>query len=198
MITLHMIRRALAGREAGSLPEPDGQSAAVALILVPGSAGGLDVLFIRRAVRAGDPWSGQVGLPGGRRASADRDLAMTAIRETQEEVAVDLQRAERLGSLADLPPRTPVLPPIVVRPFVFALTESPKLVPSLEVQSAFWVPLAALLAPGVRRDITLPIAGGSRMGPAYVIDNDTIWGMTERIVTSLFEATGTDIADMNT
>ncbi|HUL02877.1 MAG TPA: CoA pyrophosphatase [Gemmatimonadales bacterium] len=195
MLTLHMIRHALAVGAAGPPPEPDGQSAAVALILVPGSAAGLDVLFIRRAVRAGDPWSGQVGLPGGRRAAADRDLVVTAVRETQEEVAVNLQHAERLGTLADLPPRTPVLPPIVVRPFVFALTARPSLVPSVEVQSAFWVSLAALRAPGVRCDITLPLQGGSRTGPAYVVGDDTIWGMTERIVTSFFEAIGTDIAE---
>jgi ADP-ribose pyrophosphatase YjhB (NUDIX family) len=186
MITLDMIRRALSA--AGQGDEPQGQSAAVALVLAPGTAGELDMLFIRRAVRVGDPWSGQIGLPGGRRAAVDRDLWTTAVRETHEEVGVDLHGAEWLGMLADLPPLTPVLPPIVVRPFVFALTARPGLNPGAEVQSAFWAPLLTLLAPGIRRPITLPLKDGSRIGPAYVVNQDTIWGMTERIVTSLFES----------
>src|SRR3989442_10873051 len=83
--------------------------------------GGLEALFIRRAQRADDPWSGQVALPGGRRDAGDADLFATAVRETREETGIDLAGAERLGRLDDLYPRTPTLPPVVVRPFVFAL-----------------------------------------------------------------------------
>src|SRR5262245_51926666 len=112
MITLDAVRRL--GRIHRSPPEPGATEnvAAVALILVPGHTG-LETLFIRRAVRVGDPWSGQVGLPGGRRDPADVDLEHTAIRETREELAVDLGLAERLGPLDDLSPRTQLLPPIV-------------------------------------------------------------------------------------
>ncbi|HET9512400.1 MAG TPA: NUDIX domain-containing protein, partial [Gemmatimonadales bacterium] len=48
------------------------------------------LLLIRRADRDGDPWSGQLGLPGGRKSPADADLLSTAIRETFEEVGIDL------------------------------------------------------------------------------------------------------------
>ena len=181
-----MVRRAL-GTFPEAPSEPDGKAAAVALLLAPGGAG-LETLFIRRAVRAGDPWSGQVALPGGRREAVDRDLTATVVRETREEVDVDLRHAERIAALTDLNPRTPVLPPIVVRPFVFALPGRPHPRPSSEVQSAFWSPLSDLLAPGVRREINLPIIGATRTGPAYVLGADTIWGMTERILTTFFEA----------
>ena len=105
-------------------------------------------------MRAGDTWSGQIAFPGGRREPRDADLLETAIRETHEEVGVDLTSAERLGVLDDLYPRTPLLPPVVVRPFVFALTSQPPLVLSSEVQDAFWVSFRSLSMPATIRQAT--------------------------------------------
>jgi len=159
--------------------------AAVAIALRDGDDG-LEALFIHRAVRVGDTWSGQIAFPGGRREPGDADLLATAIRETLEEIGVDLSGAERLGILDDLHPRTPVLPPVVVRPFVFALTERPTIVPNPEVQEAFWVPFRALLAPGVRGEITVDHPGiPRRVLPSYTLGKRTIWGMSERILTLL-------------
>jgi 8-oxo-dGTP pyrophosphatase MutT (NUDIX family) len=160
-------------------------AAAVAVILHDGDAG-LEALFIHRAVRVGDTWSGQIAFPGGRREPSDPDLLTTATRETLEEIGVDLSRAERLGVLDDLHPRTPVLPPVVVRPFVFALTKQPTIVVSPEVQGAFWVPLSVLQAPDIRGTITVDHPGITRQVlPAYTIGKHTIWGMSERILTPL-------------
>jgi 8-oxo-dGTP pyrophosphatase MutT (NUDIX family) len=159
--------------------------AAVAVILHDGDEG-LEALFIHRAVRVGDTWSGQIAFPGGRREPSDPDLRTTAIRETLEEIGVDLSSAEQLGVLDDLYPRTPVLPPVMVRPFVFALTAQPTIVISPEVQAAFWVPFRALQAPGVQGEITVDHPGmPRRVLPAYTLGNRTIWGMSERILTPL-------------
>ncbi|MBA3258253.1 MAG: NUDIX domain-containing protein, partial [Gemmatimonadales bacterium] len=85
---LERLRRRLAAQrprvdqEAGELIW-----AAVALVLVPDPD---SVLLIRRAERTGDPWSGHMALPGGRRDSEDSDLIATAIRETAEEVGLQL------------------------------------------------------------------------------------------------------------
>ena len=191
VITLARVRRALAAYRPREEHAPEAERAAVALVLAPAGSD-LAALFIRRAVRGDDPWSGQVGLPGGRSQPADADLAATAIRETREEVAVDLAApppaVEQLGVLDDIYPRTPVLPPIVVRPFVFALAQPPRVSPSAEVQSAFWVRLATLLEPGARQDVTLEVRGAVRSFPAYVLGQDVIWGMTERILASFVTA----------
>jgi len=168
---------------------PDARPAAVALVLLEGPQG-LEMLFIRRAERADDPWSGQIALPGGRYDGGDRDLEATAVRETREETGVDLSGAERLGVLDDLYPRTSTLPPVVVRPFVFALARRAALVPSDEVQRAFWLPLGRLSDPGARREVTLPLRGGARTFPAYLVDDELIWGMTERIVTPFVDLVG--------
>ena len=185
VITLAGVRAALRDVRPRAANAPGAQPAAVSLVLVEGSQG-VELLLIRRAERAGDPWSGQVALPGGRQDPADSDLLATAIREAREETGVDLRSAERLGVLDDLAPVTPTLPRVLVRPFVFALLPPrPDLVTDEEVQRAFWVPLARLAQPGTRRDVTRVVRGVERTFPAYVVDNEVIWGMTERILTPL-------------
>jgi len=158
--------------------------AAVAVLLHDG-ADGLEALFIHRAERAGDTWSGQIAFPGGRREPSDADLRATAVRETHEDIGVDLTAALAFGVLDDMYPRTPVLPPVVVRPFVFGLTQRPAIALSNEVQDAFWVSFRALAAPAVQREVTIHHRGVTRVMPAYVVGNHTIWGMTERILNNL-------------
>ena len=190
LLTLDHVRRALRGHVARTVEIADARPAAVALVLLDGPppASGLEILLIRRAERPGDPWSGQIAFPGGRYEPGDPDLLATAIRETREETGVDLTSAERLGPLDDLYPRTPTLPPVVVRPFVFALgRRPPPLVPSDEVQRAFWLPLSRLEQAGVRREITLTLRGVERTFPAYLVNDELIWGMTERILTPFIE-----------
>lgn len=188
-MTLERARRALARYTAQEISAPEARPAAVALILVEQS-GGLEALFIKRAARVGDPWSGQVAFPGGRHDPEDGDLLATAIRETREETGVELSDAERLGVLDDLYPRTPTLPPVRVRPFVFALPARRPLVSTVEVERAFWVPLARIVEPSVRRDVKLVVGGVERVFPAYDLGEDVIWGMTERILTPFLELLG--------
>lgn len=189
-MTLERVRLALAGFAPREITAPEARPAAVALILIERS--GLEALFIKRAARAGDPWSGQVAFPGGRHEPTDSDLRVTAIRETREETGVDLSGAEPLGVLDDLYPRTATLPPVRVRPYVFALhvAPPPRLKTSDEVDRAFWVPLSRLSEPTVRREVKLLLRGEERVFPAYDLGEDVIWGMTERILTPFLELIG--------
>jgi 8-oxo-dGTP pyrophosphatase MutT (NUDIX family) len=156
--------------------------AAVAVILAPDPDA---LLLIRRAERVGDPWSGHMALPGGRQEPAEPDLFTTAVRETAEEVGLALERRHLLGALDDVVPRTPVLPPIAVRPYVFALAHRPLLSLNPEVAAARWVPLDLLLHPDTYNSVQLDIRGESRDFPAFRLDDSIVWGMTERIVSSL-------------
>ena len=176
------LRELLASSDGSAELDSSLLSAAVAIILVPEPYA---LLLIRRADRTGDPWSGHMALPGGRREPGDADLLATAIRETSEEVGVELSSAELAGSLQDVVPRTPVLPPIAVRPFVFLRDSRPALTLNSEVTAATWVPLAHLLRPDTYHLVRLEVSGSNRLVQAYQLSDAIVWGMTERILTQL-------------
>jgi len=178
------VRARLAGRPPRRVHEPEAWEAAVALILVPAGSN-LEMLFIKRAEQPGDPWSGQMGLPGGRRETTDGDLLDTVVRETMEETSVPLSRAELLGELDDLFPNIKVLPKVIVRPFVFGLAARPEIHPSEEVAGHVWVSLPDLRSSESRTDVA--VRDQRMLVDAFVVGDHVIWGMTHRIVTPLLD-----------
>lgn len=186
-VTLNSLRERLAGHEPRRIIDRAAHQAAVALVLAPGSVdgSGLQLLFIKRADHPGDPWSGQMALPGGRHDPTDADLRATAVREAREEVGIDLEAAFPVGELDDVHPRTPTLPPVVVRPFVFGLPAQPLVRPSREVAVYVWADLEGLLERPALDRIEVPPLG--RSFPAYRIGQHHVWGMTERILTPFLE-----------
>ena len=164
-------------------PEPHVRLAAILLALRGRADGEPELLMIKRAEAEGDPWSGHIACPGGRMEEGDRDLAATAMRETWEETGVDVTRDGRLvGRLDDISPRTPVLPPIVIRPYVALVRTGVEIVPSREVAAAFWVPVSALreqTAWGVEQ---VAVGGALREVSVFKHGEYTVWGLTERVL----------------
>jgi 8-oxo-dGTP pyrophosphatase MutT (NUDIX family) len=167
-----------------AVPAPETRLAAVTAVLrvVEDEP---ELLFIKRALAEGDPWSGHVAFPGGRIEPGDESLEHTAIRETHEELALDLTQGRMLGRLDDLAPRSASLPPIIVRPFVAVVASDVELQPSREVAATFWVPLAILRDPGTQDEHVMTINGARARFPAYRVSEHLVWGMTERIVRQL-------------
>jgi 8-oxo-dGTP pyrophosphatase MutT (NUDIX family) len=171
--------------------------AAVALVLRR-NLSEAEMLVIKRSVSERDHWSGHLALPGGRVEAGDASLRAAAVRETFEEVGINLEAGgEVLGRLGVVEPKSPLAPRVSVAPFVAVAPAeyhvrregevTPPLVLSDEVAAAFWVPVSALRAGGRSEVFKMVFAGVEREWPAYPSEHGPIWGITERILTEFIE-----------
>jgi 8-oxo-dGTP pyrophosphatase MutT (NUDIX family) len=186
------VRSRFADRPADRIPESDcGIRAAVTLVLrSPREIGGSpEVLLVRRAEVTGDPWSGHVALPGGRRDPEDADLVDTARRETREETDLRLERGDYLGRLAEIHPRSEHLPSICVTPFVAWLADDQEVRVNRELSGHVWVPVTALSDPSYRSTL-IREAPSNREFPAIDFEGHVIWGLTFAILEDFLQALG--------
>lgn len=199
-ITMQRIRERLEGRVAGRaerdlafrLPKTDvaflaaEKRAAVAAVLRD-AARGPEILLIRRAEHPDDPWSGHMAFPGGREDPGDATLLSTAVRETREELALDLERSARLLGELDLLPavargkRTG----LTIAPYVFELTESTELTPNYEVAEVLWAPIEGLLRGDYATTYPYRIEGQEVRLPAHEVEGRLVWGLTGRMLDML-------------
>jgi len=178
------IRQRLADYEPNRIADPLMPRAAVAMVL-RASGDDVEMLLIRRAKRVADPWSGQMGFPGGRREPEDCDLVETAVRETREEVALDLRAQGHLvGALDDLGAVAEDGPvDLVISPFAFVIREPVTLRPDRrEVERVVWVPLSFLSSAAARTVHCQVVRGVEIDFPGYSYDGHIIWGLTHRIL----------------
>jgi 8-oxo-dGTP pyrophosphatase MutT (NUDIX family) len=160
--------------------------AAVAAIFAPG-ADDAELLFIQRATVERDPWSGQMAFPGGRHEPSDASSRSTAVRETHEEIGLDLSTARNLGSLSDVDGGRATNRPVTVSGHCFWLpAPPPPLALSIEVADVVWVPISQLLDPDRHIDYLYPRSG--LLFPGIQLDKaeQVIWGLTLRFLSDLF------------
>ena len=125
--------------------------AAVSIIIVkPNAPNDAQVLLIERSKNKNDPWSGHMAFPGGRYQDNDQDILSTAIRETLEEIGLDLRKESsffesnkknHIPRLSDVKTLKIHEKNIVVTPFLFGLKKKPEIVINKEVQQVVWIPL---------------------------------------------------------
>lgn len=156
-----------------------------AAVLVPliTRAGGLNVILTKRKAHLKDH-AGQIAFPGGRRDPGDADSIDTALRETEEEIAILRSRIRILGRLAPYITRTgyrvmpvvgQVAPPVDPKPHPF------------EVEEIFEVPLAFLLNRANHRRHSRAIAGVRRSFHAMPFGDYYIWGATAGMIVNLVD-----------
>lgn len=181
------LRRALAAFTPRTREDVEARRrAAVAAIFRPAGED-VEVLLIRRAEHPRDPWSGHMAFPGGRMDAADPSPLAAAVRETREEVGLELERDARLlGRLSDAVTfRRAADVPAAIVPFVFELQGDPPLAINHEVQETLWVPWS-YLADGRNRSVFLWRRRGLPIPmPCVRFQGRVIWGLTLGMLSEL-------------
>ena len=189
---LERVRERLAAHSADTADQDTVRFLAAVAALLRQGAQGLEVLLIQRTRQVGDPWSGHMSFPGGRVEPEDESPLGAAVRETREEVGIDLERqAVQLGRLSDIVPRGRGRRlGVVAVPYVFAVAGDPVVAPNpREVEEVVWLPLPFLRDRGNRsrmwwRRGLVPV----RL-PCYRYRGHLVWGMTLRALDELVALT---------
>lgn len=186
------IRGKLGGYSPRNLPQSERFAhAAVSIILREDIASGQpQVLMIRRAECPSDPWSGQMGFPGGHVNACDASVERAVVRETQEELGISLDScADRLGRLSEIQARArSKLIQLSIFPYVYELVKPVCFRLNEEVIEVLWIPLSFFLSPANRAGMLHP-DDQSRSLPCYRLGDRTVWGLSLTMLDELlFEA----------
>jgi 8-oxo-dGTP pyrophosphatase MutT (NUDIX family) len=179
------------GKEGSAPTRPTPRAAVAAILRDVGPEREAEVLLIRRAEHPHDPWSGHMAFPGGRRDDADASILATALRETREEVGLDLtEHGTLLARLPDIfAPARSRRDALVISPFVFALHhEAPIAFDPDEVAEVIWTPVGPLARDECAGTIDYTWEGKTLTFPCWNLDQRVVWGLTYRMLTMLFEA----------
>ncbi|HRW21334.1 MAG TPA: CoA pyrophosphatase [Bacteroidales bacterium] len=159
------------------------RKAAVLISLFPFN-GHVGTLFIERTQDT-SPHSGQIAFPGGRFEPNDNTLINTAIREANEEIGINPDEVEIIGSL------TPIEIPISgfsVTPIIGVLQTDPKIKPCpTEVQNYFKVTLKELLNTNNKTTGEVPVRNKRITTPYYKLKHTIIWGATAMVLSEFEE-----------
>ena len=137
--------------------------------------------------------SGEVSFPGGRQEPGE-ELWVTALREAEEEIALDRTAVVPLGELDHL--RTVSSRSWIV-PYVAEITDPHVVIPALqaapdEVELVLHVGLDELLKDGVFREELWTFGEYTRPVFFFEIEGDTVWGATAAMLRNLLSiVTGT-------
>ena len=188
MFELELIRSRLAEHEPSfSKPGPQTREAAVAIVLRQQPTGP-EVLFIQRAEKEGDPWSGHMAFPGGHRDPQDNGYVHAAMRETHEEIDLRLEHGHHLGALDHhvAQPRGRVLD-MIIAPHVFEIEGDPVFTPNYEVADVVWAPVRDLARNVLHDTVTMPMQGQPTVFNGYRLSGGHfVWGLTYRVLKTFF------------
>lgn len=145
------------------------------------------LLLTRRSARLSSH-AGEVSFVGGKRDDTDKSSVETALREAYEEVGLDRADTQILGYL----PMQISKKGLLVRPVVVCISPCvvDRLMPSEdEIDRLFWLPFAVLQTAPTNHifDRELPNQTTKLHTPAWIYDDEVIWGLTGRILASLME-----------
>lgn len=157
-----------------------------------------EILFIHRTERIGDPWSGHIAFPGGGYEMGDENLRHTSMRETFEEVGIDLTQGKYLGRLARLQLKKVGSPiDFGLECHVFFLERQQDFELSTgEVREAFWLPQKDLFHPSSIIHKSFQFEKQSHELPSLELKGKTIWGLTYVLLSHYQKLWGDSLSEL--
>ena len=181
MLTRDRVRDAL-DTVSCAFADTANRRAGVAIVLA-GEPDCMSVCFMQRVTRRGDRWSGDIALPGGWAKPHEMGFLQTAMRETYEEVGIQLNDAEHLGDIAPINISRNNANGGLIGACVFYVgrTRPHLTLDPLEVADAFWVTTSHFYDPSNHTVVHWSRSGAAQPRPAVRVDERVIWGLTYRI-----------------
>jgi 8-oxo-dGTP pyrophosphatase MutT (NUDIX family) len=182
--TIKKLETLLTQRSSNKITREGDYVHAAIMMILKQSDPGYSLLFIKRPDNDRDPFSGHMAFPGGRMELDDNSKLDTAVRETLEEVGININRSARvLGALDDVNPNNPRARNYVVTPYLSVLEEEVDITPDAnEVEKTIWVPLRHLVD-DKNTQVRIRVRDGREVKDyAYNYDQYLIWGMTGRVL----------------
>jgi 8-oxo-dGTP pyrophosphatase MutT (NUDIX family) len=182
-LVAYLRRRLPAATTVDTLPATDAAREAAVLAPLYALSGRPYLLFTRRTTQLRQH-GGEISLPGGSRDPGDDTLLMTALRETYEELALDVARVEAVGALEAV---FSAVSNFLVTPYVGWLGEgAPRIEPNpAEVAEIIYAPLHALADPAIFHEEIWRRGGVEHTIYFFDLGPHRIWGLTGRILRSL-------------
>ena len=130
--------------------------------------------------------SGQMALPGGRFEESDGDQFQTALRETEEEIGVDMKRVEIIGNLSEF---FVAASNYMVLPVIGKIDYKPDFIPEpREVDDIVTPPVHHLIDPDRFKTKEMVVRNGFRLqSPYFDLEGRTVWGATAMMLSELVE-----------
>lgn len=161
-----------------------GRIAAAVLIPIYQDSGIYHIVFIKRTETV-STHKGQISFPGGSREKKDGSLVDTALRESYEEIGLNIRDVEIIGELDDVITTTSNY---IVTPYIGIMLWPYEFVKNTdEVDDILTIPIPTLLKEGCLRADTEMLNGRRVDSNAYHYHGEVIWGATARILKTLLD-----------
>jgi 8-oxo-dGTP pyrophosphatase MutT (NUDIX family) len=180
MLKLEKIKNTLSGSISSQVPRNPKTKLAAVLIVIYGPEP--SVIMTERP-KTMDHHAGEISFPGGRWEEDDSDLLATAIRETREEIGVEISNTQVIGQLK---PVTTLNSGFTISPFVTIQEKIPLIRTTSEIESILQIPLIPLLKTMDKDED--PAHNSIQEMYTFKFQNHLIWGASARMLNQIANA----------